>query len=253
VPDSSVLIVEDDVPVARLFGRILKQQGYEVQLVHCGSDAVAVAAQHRFGSVVCDLILPDVPGLQVLRQIRALPQCPAFILVTGAGSIQDGLEAARLGTLAILEKPITAQELINAVTNAITSRRSGQTLPAGGRPSSDARASFTASAATAFVESHYQRPGLKLADVAKHANISTWHCCRIIRQRHGMTFREYLAKLRVAKAQIALVSTTLSIKEIAFSVGYTNVASFCRQFREVAGHSATHWRQMHPSELRTKR
>jgi transcriptional regulator GlxA family with amidase domain len=68
-----------------------------------------------------------------------------------------------------------------------------------------------------------------------------------------MTFREYLAKLRVANAQLALASTTLSIKEIAFRVGFTSVASFCRQFREVSGQSATTWRQMHLANRQTKK
>ncbi|HVQ40008.1 MAG TPA: response regulator [Pyrinomonadaceae bacterium] len=71
VRPAKVLVVEDERHIARLMQFVLQKQGYEVSVAHTGSDALALALEQTPDAVLLDLVLPDISGLEVLRQMRA--------------------------------------------------------------------------------------------------------------------------------------------------------------------------------------
>jgi AraC-like DNA-binding protein len=98
-----------------------------------------------------------------------------------------------------------------------------------------------------FVENSYQDPRLRLVDVARHVRRSQDHISRLIKKRIGVGFREYLIQIRLRAARQQLLTTLLSVKEIAATVGYECTSSFDREFKRFHGHTPTEWRKMNLS------
>jgi AraC-like DNA-binding protein/ligand-binding sensor protein len=87
-----------------------------------------------------------------------------------------------------------------------------------------------------------QQEDLSVGDVAKMLNISVFYFCKVFRKATGLTFTEYLAQVRVAKARNLLQNPHVRISEVAFEVGFQSITHFNRSFRKLTGESPTAFR-----------
>ena len=108
---------------------------------------------------------------------------------------------------------------------------------------SDARISR----AIAFINENYARKSLALADVADSVRVSRWHLDRLFRRHTGRCFIAHLHEARLTAARALLADGLLSMKEIAFTVGYSSATSFDRHFKQHFGSSPTVWRRQNSS------
>ena len=74
-------------------------------------------------------------------------------------------------------------------------------------------------------------------------HVSTFYFCKIFKKVTGMTFTEYLGRVRVEKAKNLLLNPHLRISEIAYAVGFQSLTHFNRVFRELTGQSPTDFRK----------
>jgi AraC-like DNA-binding protein/ligand-binding sensor protein len=92
-----------------------------------------------------------------------------------------------------------------------------------------------------YIREH-QTEDLSLEQVAKAVNTSTFYFCKRFKQATGLTFTDYLSRLRIEKAKNLLLNPNLRISEIAYEVGFQSLTHFNRVFRKIAGQSPTHYR-----------
>jgi len=106
--------------------------------------------------------------------------------------------------------------------------------------------------AKSFIESN-QSDDIRLAQVAAAVNTSAFYFCKMFKQATGMTFTDYLARLRVEKVKNLLLNPHVRISEAAFQVGFQSLSQFNRVFRKVTGESPTAYRDrvMNPSLVST--
>ncbi len=93
-----------------------------------------------------------------------------------------------------------------------------------------------------FVSEHYMDK-ITLEDAARSANFSPYHFARFFKKSTGQTFFEYLESFRINYAINLLLSTDLSITDIAFNSGYNNLKTFNRQFHKLEGKSPSSYRK----------
>ncbi len=98
--------------------------------------------------------------------------------------------------------------------------------------------------ARAFIEERHSEP-LSLEEVAKQVNISAYYFSRVFRKSIGMTFTEYLARLRVEKVKQLLLNPGKRVSEAAFEAGFQSLSQFNRVFLRIAGESPTTYRDRH--------
>jgi YesN/AraC family two-component response regulator len=96
--------------------------------------------------------------------------------------------------------------------------------------------------AKAFIDTN-QAEDIRLAQVASAVNTSAFYFCKMFKQSTGMTFTDYLARLRVEKVKSLLLNPHIRISEAAFQVGFQSLSQFNRVFRKVAGESPTTYRE----------
>ena len=112
-----ILVVEDDEPIAGLLKCRLESAGFQVRTAGDGKDALTCAAEQRPSLVILDLMLPDMDGFQVCRQIRKLsqPWRTPVLMLTAMDEPIDRLRGFAHGADAYLTKPFDADELVKTV------------------------------------------------------------------------------------------------------------------------------------------
>ena len=113
-----ILIVDDEASILGFLTRYFTSRGHAVVAAHDGAHALRIAAQAAFDVIVCDLRMPGLDGIEVIRRMRALPTCAGarYVVSTGDRSSlasRRGIEG--LDVAAILEKPYAIDELRRAV------------------------------------------------------------------------------------------------------------------------------------------
>lgn len=119
-----ILIAEDDSILADGLLRSLRQSGYAVDLVTNGEDADSALALQTFDLLILDLGLPALPGLEVLRRLRARNSTLPVMILTAADSIEQRVKGLDLGADDYMAKPFALSEL-EARVRALTRRGAG--------------------------------------------------------------------------------------------------------------------------------
>jgi DNA-binding response OmpR family regulator len=123
-PQKTVLIVEDEADAAELFAEMMRVSGFRVLKTSSSTPALSVIAAEKPDLVILDIMMPDVSGLDILRQMRRDPGLDRIpVVVVSAKSlpadIRNGMEA---GASTYLTKPVGFAELREAVERALGSQ-----------------------------------------------------------------------------------------------------------------------------------
>src|SRR5213595_2891450 len=114
-----VLLVDDDPDLLKLISLRLMSAGYRVRTADSGETALAALAIARPGTVITDMRMPGIDGLQLFEAIhRQHPALPVIIL-TAHGTIPDAVSATQRGVFAFLTKPFDSQDLLHKVAAAL--------------------------------------------------------------------------------------------------------------------------------------
>jgi len=121
---SHILIIDDDNSFRGALKRLLTKHGFSVQTAVDGRDGLKKIGAEKFDVVILDMWMPEKDGLETLIEIRQ--QIPDMKVIAISGARDIGLKkpletAKRLGAIATLEKPFTAEELLKALEAAFAS------------------------------------------------------------------------------------------------------------------------------------
>ena len=122
-----ILVVEDDPRLAEMLSEYLGQAGFRVTVAPSGRAALERLTAAEYDAVVLDLMLPDVDGLDVCRQLRATSDTPVLML-TGRGDAIDRIVGLEIGADDYLPKPFEPRELLARLRAILRRRVSGSTL-----------------------------------------------------------------------------------------------------------------------------
>jgi DNA-binding response OmpR family regulator len=123
-----VLIVEDDVGLARLLRDNLAFEGFDVQCASDGREALACADGVRFDLVLLDLMLPNSPdGFEVCRSLAQRPERTSIIILTAKAQKEDKVRGLELGADDYVTKPFALEELLARVHAVLRRSQHSQT------------------------------------------------------------------------------------------------------------------------------
>ncbi len=118
-----ILIVEDERQIAAFLERGLKEEGYAIDVVYNGNDALDWAAAVEYDGIVLDVMLPGRDGFSVCRELRARGSITPVLMLTARDTVDDRVSGLDLGADDYLVKPFVFKELV-ARLRAITRRQS---------------------------------------------------------------------------------------------------------------------------------
>jgi DNA-binding response OmpR family regulator len=116
-----ILVVEDDVELARQIASALTETGHDPTVVHDGERGLVKTKATPFDLIVLDIILPGMDGFEVLRHLRAQHLASRVLMLTARGEVKDRVTGLQLGADDYLPKPFAMGELVARV-NALGRR-----------------------------------------------------------------------------------------------------------------------------------
>jgi DNA-binding response OmpR family regulator len=124
-----VMVIEDDPTIAEVVSRYLERDGFDVESVADGLEAVARASSRPPDLMILDLMLPGLDGLEVFRRVRTVSPTPV-IMLTARGDESDRVMGLELGADDYVAKPFSPRELMARVRSVLR-RASGPAEPTG--------------------------------------------------------------------------------------------------------------------------
>lgn len=123
-----VLLIEDDTRLAEKLGKVLRDAGYAVDLSADGVDGLFLGEEYPIDLAIIDLGLPEIPGLELIRRLRASGHDFPILVLTARTDWKDKVEGLEAGADDYLTKPFHNEELLARV-NALMRRAAGHARP----------------------------------------------------------------------------------------------------------------------------
>jgi NADH:ubiquinone oxidoreductase subunit E/CheY-like chemotaxis protein len=124
-PWPQILLLEDEASVAKGLQMILDEEGYsDVDLVMSGRGALDTFQRKEVDLLIADLRLPDIDGLEVIKQVKTDRPDTSVIVITGYSTVDSAVTAMKLGAKDYLSKPFSEDDFISAVRDALAPKKS---------------------------------------------------------------------------------------------------------------------------------
>ena len=118
-----ILIAEDEANLRMVLQKELERLGYRVQSAPDGDAALRKLEESNVDVLLCDINMPKIDGMEVLRRVHERPNPPEVIMLTGQATVETAVEAMKLGAYDYLTKPYSITELDVRVKQAAEKRR----------------------------------------------------------------------------------------------------------------------------------
>ncbi|HML02764.1 MAG TPA: response regulator [Candidatus Bathyarchaeia archaeon] len=118
----NILVVDDDKVALQITERILRKQGYHVDVAETGREAEEKVNSRLFDLALIDVRLPDIDGVDLVEEIHRIKPKMVKIVITGFASMENGIKAMEAGADAYLVKPVASQELLRIVEQKLKDR-----------------------------------------------------------------------------------------------------------------------------------
>ncbi|WP_271409879.1 sigma-54-dependent transcriptional regulator [Pseudomonas sp. Q1-7] len=120
---AQVIFVDDEAAIREAVREWLELSGFEVRVESSAEDCLKGLDRDFPGVIVSDLRMPDMDGMALLSAVQALDRELPLLMVTGHGDVPQAVEAMRLGAYDFIEKPFTAERLLDSLRRALEKRR----------------------------------------------------------------------------------------------------------------------------------
>ena len=119
-----VLLIEDEESIRRVMSRILKEENDQYQITEAvdGKQGLDLLFKIQFDLVICDIKMPKMDGIEVLKKANDEMLNIPFIMLTGHGNIETAVEAMKLGAYDFISKPPDLNRLLNSVRHALENK-----------------------------------------------------------------------------------------------------------------------------------
>jgi DNA-binding NtrC family response regulator len=121
-----ILVVDDDESIRRVLATILELEGYNVDTVETGKQAIEKTDANFYNVVLIDIRLPDMEGTKLLTEMKETTPKMAKIIVTGFPSLQTAVEAVNQGADAYILKPVNMDNVLETITEQLQKQQKAQ-------------------------------------------------------------------------------------------------------------------------------
>ncbi len=123
-----ILVIDDAVDTLEMMTAYLRSEGYEPVTSETGKHALELINAEKFEVVLTDLQLPDLNGIELVKQIKELSPETEIIMISGYGSVSKAVEATKAGAFYFIEKPVEFDELIVLLEKALERRQQAEEI-----------------------------------------------------------------------------------------------------------------------------
>jgi CheY-like chemotaxis protein len=122
-PKATILAVDDEEVVLDSFRKILVLDGYSIDTVENGPEALGLVQKRQYDFVFTDLKMPEMDGVEVCKAVKHLRPDIDVIIITGYASVESAVETMKFGAMDYVQKPFTEDELVDLVKKFVIRRQ----------------------------------------------------------------------------------------------------------------------------------
>jgi two-component system response regulator AtoC len=119
---TKILLIDDEAPSREALTLLLKSADYDVKSAGSGNEAFELLAEDGFDIIITDLFLPDLDGIDILKQVKSASPAMEVILITGHASAETAVRAMKEGAFDYITKPLNIDELRIILGKAVEKR-----------------------------------------------------------------------------------------------------------------------------------
>ncbi|GGF93537.1 DNA-binding response regulator [Paenibacillus albidus] len=259
----TILVVDDEPRTRQGIKQMLELWAagrYTVETADNGVEAGRRLGQERVHLLITDVRMPEVSGLDLIRSLKGDTRRPVVIVISGYAEFHYVQEALQLGAVNYLLKPLDKQELLRVVEDALRREEEEQRREKLEKlvdpklleiDPEQAGMGEPVKEALAYVEQHLQE-SFSMAEIAGRIHLNASYFSVLFKEQTGVSFSEYVSRLRIQRAKEMLLHTRLSIAEIGERVGYRTDKYFIKVFKSLEAVSPSRYRQQYtkgPDEI----
>ena len=115
----NILIIDDEATLRDRLAGVLKEDKWHVQTAGDGASALKEVSERDFDLIICDLMLPDSNGIEILKKVKEINPNTLFIMITAYPTVENAVEAMKIGAKDYVVKPFRFDEIILRVRNLL--------------------------------------------------------------------------------------------------------------------------------------
>lgn len=243
-----VLVVDDDQVMCEY---LCTEMGNDYHMSKCadGKEALSFILEHTPDLVISDVVMPEMDGITLCRRVKQnvnINHIPV-VLLTARKEEQHNLEGLGIGADAYIVKPFNIEIVRKTVQSIIKNREMLRNSYNGNHLQNDKVRDIEVKSPDEkllgkimdTINANISNPGLSVEMLAHEIGISRVHLHRKMKELTNQSTRDLVRNIRLQKAAKLLAEKHLNISEVAFAVGFTNVAHFSTAFKEFFGMSPT--------------
>ena len=236
----SVLLVDDEIMIREGFKRLFDWEAHDCQVVGEAADGMEALTKIdtlRPDIVIMDINIPIMNGLKVIQLCRIKHPETAFVIVSGYDDFAYCREALRLQITDYILKPVNYEEFGYCIDNlkiCLFERRAED------KPEQQEERTITG--ITRYLHEHMAEE-ISLTVLADVFHLSSQYISQLFKSEIGVNFLSYLTNIRMEKAKKLLLSTSLSIAEVAEQSGYGDYRVFTKVFKKSEGITPSQYRR----------
>jgi len=252
-----LMIVDDERIILDSLETLVNWKEIGVEVVGTsdnGSAAIELAMKIRPDIILSDISMPSFSGLDMLRVLRTNKLKVEVIFITAYGRFDYAKEAIKHGAYDYLLKPVDEKLLLETVSRCVSRIQEERLQPGfiddteilsvyAGNESLEnySGAKRLVRAALDYIHHNYHND-IALSQVAEHLYITPPYLSKLFSAEMNESFSRYLLSYRIKIAKQLLKDTHLKVYEVAYRVGYTDIAHFSKLFKRVTGDTPMQYR-----------
>jgi YesN/AraC family two-component response regulator len=245
-----VLVVDDDVEIGQYISQELGRY-YKFGICTNGKEGLKELLQNDYDLVVSDVMMPEMDGFSMLRMIKTnlnLSHIPV-IMLTSKSDVANRLEGLERGADAFLAKPFDMEELHMVINNLIQSRLHLKGKYSGAQQQADklekpevkGNDEQLMERIMKVVNKNLSDSDFNVDMLTREVGISRTQLHRKMRELTGLTTSEFIRNIRLEQAARLLKEQKINVTQVAYTVGFSNLAHFSTLFRKHFGMSPTEY------------
>ena len=235
-----VLVADDEMIIRNGIVRLIEASGLDLKVAGTaedGTEAVELVRNLDPGIIIMDINMPQMNGLDAIRQIRQLSPESRILIVSGYSDFSYAQQAIDLGVFKYMLKPIDIHEFKSILQQAMDSwtqrMMEKSQLREAYEPETEQDKTI---ASLQYIKEHFTDNTLSLTAVAKHFYLSPSYLTKIIKDKTSLSFTDYLNRLRIDLAETLIQDNpSMTFSEVAQRCGYSSQHYFSRAFKNYTG------------------